>query len=329
MAFKVVHADQRLVVRERDGFAGEQPNHDAADEARPGCSGDPVDIGEPQSCVAHGGGDRAVEAFDVSAGGDLRDDASVRRVVRSLAEDDVGDDVRAILIVQESADPRISELVGSLFDSFKVITGKQDVIPMIYMEPPDIILVEGRFLVRMVSAKRGHYFGKLLSLRDHLEPDLRHLLQSTPSADARVGGLPAEERPLARQPIAALLVIPDPAGAGGEHGNAQLGFQFRQAQHGRERDQHRANAHERAGEHRPFGAVFHQQAQPVPLVDPPIYKLRGAASARWISMPKSITLMSTSGTVCGMVWPPAAPRAMLCQRAAGGSGSSTGRSPGI
>lgn len=55
--------------------------------------------------------------------------------------------MRAILIVQESADPRISELVGSLFDSFKVITGKQDVIPMIYMEPPDIILVEGRFLV--------------------------------------------------------------------------------------------------------------------------------------------------------------------------------------
>jgi len=55
--------------------------------------------------------------------------------------------VRAILIVQESAEPRISELVGSLFDSFKVITGKQDVIPMIYMEPPDIILVEGRFLV--------------------------------------------------------------------------------------------------------------------------------------------------------------------------------------
>lgn len=55
--------------------------------------------------------------------------------------------MRAILIVQENADPRISELMGSLFDSFQVITGKQDVVSMIYMEPPDLILIEGGFLV--------------------------------------------------------------------------------------------------------------------------------------------------------------------------------------
>jgi hypothetical protein len=45
--------------------------------------------------VAHGGGDRAVEALNVRAGGNLGDDAFVRRVLRGLAEYDVGDDVRA------------------------------------------------------------------------------------------------------------------------------------------------------------------------------------------------------------------------------------------
>jgi len=55
--------------------------------------------------------------------------------------------VRAVLLVQDSADARISELIGSLFDSFQIITGKQDVISLIYMEPPDLILIEGGFLM--------------------------------------------------------------------------------------------------------------------------------------------------------------------------------------
>ncbi|HPI94225.1 MAG TPA: diguanylate cyclase [Deltaproteobacteria bacterium] len=55
--------------------------------------------------------------------------------------------MRAILIVQDRAERRISDLVGSLFDSFEVFTGNQDIISLIYMEPPDIILIDGGFLM--------------------------------------------------------------------------------------------------------------------------------------------------------------------------------------
>lgn len=55
--------------------------------------------------------------------------------------------MRAILVVEDSVDTRISELMESLFDSLQIVNGGQDVISLIYMEPPDIILIDGRFLV--------------------------------------------------------------------------------------------------------------------------------------------------------------------------------------
>ena len=95
VAFEMVHRDQRLVMRERDGLAGQKPDHDAADEAGAGGGGDAVEIGEFQFCVAHGGGDRAVEAFNVSAGGNFGNYPFVGRVLRGLAKHDIGEDVRA------------------------------------------------------------------------------------------------------------------------------------------------------------------------------------------------------------------------------------------
>lgn len=55
--------------------------------------------------------------------------------------------MRAIFIVQDMAAQRIGTLVGSLFDSFQVITVRQDIVSLIYMEPPDLILIDGSFLV--------------------------------------------------------------------------------------------------------------------------------------------------------------------------------------
>jgi diguanylate cyclase (GGDEF)-like protein len=55
--------------------------------------------------------------------------------------------MRAVLIVQERAGTRISELLGSLFESFLLITANQDVISTIYMDPPDIIFIDRAFLL--------------------------------------------------------------------------------------------------------------------------------------------------------------------------------------
>ena len=55
--------------------------------------------------------------------------------------------MRAVYIVEKSADSPFSEHIGSMFDSFLVITSSQDVISMIYMDPPDLILIDGRYML--------------------------------------------------------------------------------------------------------------------------------------------------------------------------------------
>lgn len=54
--------------------------------------------------------------------------------------------MRAIIIVEEAVEKRLEALIASLFDSVQVITGAQDVMPHIYMDPPDIILIDGIYL---------------------------------------------------------------------------------------------------------------------------------------------------------------------------------------
>ena len=55
--------------------------------------------------------------------------------------------MRAVFIVEKSADSRFSELIGPMFDSFQVLMASQDVISMIYMDPPDLILIDGGYLL--------------------------------------------------------------------------------------------------------------------------------------------------------------------------------------
>ena len=47
----MVDGDQRLSARQRQRLAGDQPDHDAADQARPGGGGDRVDVGEGHAGV--------------------------------------------------------------------------------------------------------------------------------------------------------------------------------------------------------------------------------------------------------------------------------------
>jgi diguanylate cyclase (GGDEF)-like protein len=60
--------------------------------------------------------------------------------------------MRAIIIVEESVDKKLNTLISSLFDSVQVLTGAQDIIPFIYMDPPDIILIDGTYL-QLTGAK--------------------------------------------------------------------------------------------------------------------------------------------------------------------------------
>jgi DNA-binding response OmpR family regulator len=55
--------------------------------------------------------------------------------------------VRAVFIVEKNADSHFSELISSMFDSFQIMTSSQDVISMIYMDPPDLILIDGSYLL--------------------------------------------------------------------------------------------------------------------------------------------------------------------------------------
>jgi len=54
--------------------------------------------------------------------------------------------MRAVLIVENTTQSHFSELVDSIFESFQVFTEDQDIISLIYMDPPDLILIDGGYL---------------------------------------------------------------------------------------------------------------------------------------------------------------------------------------
>jgi diguanylate cyclase (GGDEF)-like protein len=74
--------------------------------------------------------------------------------------------MRAIIIVEESVDKKLSALISSQFENVQVLNGTQDILPFIYMDPPDIILIEGPFLqfrgARVIQELRSNtIFGHL------------------------------------------------------------------------------------------------------------------------------------------------------------------------
>ena len=76
MAFQVIDRDQWLVVGKRDGLGRGQADDDAADQARPGGSGDAVQRLEPHLRFGHGLGDDDIERLDMGARRNLRHHAA-------------------------------------------------------------------------------------------------------------------------------------------------------------------------------------------------------------------------------------------------------------
>jgi GGDEF domain-containing protein len=74
--------------------------------------------------------------------------------------------MKAIVIVEGTIDKRVHACIASLFESIQVLKAAQDVIPYIFMDPPDIILIEGACLLetraRVVNELRSNtIFGNL------------------------------------------------------------------------------------------------------------------------------------------------------------------------
>ncbi len=54
--------------------------------------------------------------------------------------------MKAAIIVKESLDEHLSPVISSVFDSVQVIHRDEDIISLIYMDPPDIILIDRAYL---------------------------------------------------------------------------------------------------------------------------------------------------------------------------------------
>jgi diguanylate cyclase (GGDEF)-like protein len=88
--------------------------------------------------------------------------------------------MRAIIIAEKTVEKKLEELISSLFDSVQVITGAQDVLPHIYMDPPDIILIDGNYLQhtggRLTQELRSNtVFGHLPIIALFRKDDLKDL----------------------------------------------------------------------------------------------------------------------------------------------------------
>ncbi|MCE5274781.1 MAG: diguanylate cyclase [Syntrophaceae bacterium] len=88
--------------------------------------------------------------------------------------------MRAVLIGEKCVDEVLVALMAPLFESFQVLTGAQESIPLIYMDPPDIILIDASILqnrgAKVVQEFRSNtIFGHLpivaLIGRDELESE--------------------------------------------------------------------------------------------------------------------------------------------------------------
>lgn len=74
--------------------------------------------------------------------------------------------MKAIIIVEAEIDKRVYSCIASLFESIQVLKSAQDVVPFIFIDPPDVILIEGACLLetraRVVNELRSNtVFGNL------------------------------------------------------------------------------------------------------------------------------------------------------------------------
>ncbi len=93
MAFKVIDCDQRLVRRQRQPLADQQPDHHPADQPRAGGRGDGIDFANGDIGFVEHLADQAGEDFDMGAGGDFRHHAAERPVGVILPDHRLGEDL--------------------------------------------------------------------------------------------------------------------------------------------------------------------------------------------------------------------------------------------
>jgi hypothetical protein len=89
----MVDRDQRLVVRQRHRLAGQEPDHDAADQPGAGGCGDAVQGRELKARFAHRRCDRVIDLLDVRARGDFRHHAQIGRMRLDLRPHHVRQDL--------------------------------------------------------------------------------------------------------------------------------------------------------------------------------------------------------------------------------------------
>ncbi|MFY9397955.1 MAG: diguanylate cyclase [Desulfomonilia bacterium] len=70
--------------------------------------------------------------------------------------------MKTVIIVKDSLDEHLSPLLSSVFDSVQVIHGDEDVISHIYMDPPDLILVESSYLRELDNGLADEFRGNTI-----------------------------------------------------------------------------------------------------------------------------------------------------------------------
>ncbi len=84
MAFEMVDRDQRLACGMRQRLAGDEADHDAADQPRSGGRGDRIDVVQAQPALHQRLFDQRHQPVDMRARGDFGDDAAIGRMAVGL-----------------------------------------------------------------------------------------------------------------------------------------------------------------------------------------------------------------------------------------------------
>ena len=93
MGLQMIDRDERLAACQRQRLGRGQPDHDPADQPRPGRCGDGVDIAERQMRRRQRLFDQGVQGLDMGAGRDLGHDPAIGGMLVHLAEHDIGQDL--------------------------------------------------------------------------------------------------------------------------------------------------------------------------------------------------------------------------------------------
>ena len=115
MAFKMIDGEKRFGRSERESLAGDGADNQSADEARTGCCGDSIDVGQPDTGFVQSRGNNLIQALAMSARGNLRHDAAVRLMGLKLRPDDIRQDAATAVVA--AFDHRCRRFIAARLDA--------------------------------------------------------------------------------------------------------------------------------------------------------------------------------------------------------------------